>query len=168
MLASSPLTRAFQTLQVTSKACRLVGPLHHRDGDAIEQQSGDTDTIIYCHPGSQESTAWPQDFPALVDQNGVVSYINMKGGQSNDSVEILGEKTVSLAKMVWAEGAENKWVALQDRLDAVVEPPDLGAIKEAARQARLWLRGHAERIFVFFCVVLWLGVLFFLVCLLGG
>lgn len=49
MLASSPLTRAFQTLQTTQKALDLVGPLHYSPpGPGGRPRCGPS---IYLHPG---------------------------------------------------------------------------------------------------------------------
>ncbi|KAK0612429.1 hypothetical protein B0T17DRAFT_543654 [Bombardia bombarda] len=163
MLVSSPLTRALQTLMLSSKAFNLVGPFHHPVGDSNGSLNGggsangheeDDDkakeATIRCHPGLQEATPWPQDFPALVrtdvDGRKTAPYIKLSGGKGSGCGAVMGEEEVDVTGILWAGGSLNKWKTLGDRMEAVMRTPDLMEIEDAVREARVWLRECALKV----------------------
>lgn len=140
MLVSSPLTRCFQTLQANRPAFQLVGPFNGSDGG---------NGAVFCHPGLQEATPWPQDFPAAVKKvNGqkTISYVNVVGGNSPGCGRVLGETEVDVTQMIWADNVPNKWETLEARFKAATELPSLSDIEEAVQEGRVWLRDMAKKV----------------------
>lgn len=148
MLASSPLTRAFQTLQITQKALDLVGPLHYSSTGPGSPQSG---PHIYLHPGLQEATCWPQDFPPAIKTVGSrkkASYIQLTGTKNTfrEALEVNGQQEVDFSTAVWPKHVPGDMETIEGRLAAVLAPLDIAAVEKACHGARVWLRESAKKV----------------------
>ncbi|KAK4198943.1 hypothetical protein QBC40DRAFT_282784 [Triangularia verruculosa] len=155
LLASSPLTRAIETLQGVCSTYELVGPFHTPQGgpeiDLVRRRRG-VESNIYLHPGLMEVTKSPADIPGTHTvreddlEREYVVFLRLKGGPAGDALTVLNEQEVDVSRVVWPEGVENVWESNDDRNKAVTEVPDLAAIEDAAREARIWLRDWAARV----------------------
>ena len=132
MVGASPLTRACQTIMGILPAFDLVGPMRSTGQNARSR--------IYCHPGGEEATPWPQDFPSKRDDKGIASYLKVKGGKEADCGKILGEEKVDLSGTTWPPSEENKYLTDNDLMTALSVVPTAQQIEEATKRCRLWLR----------------------------
>lgn len=148
MLASSPLNRAVQGLQITANGLNLTGQLHQaRHASSRDDKS----PAIYVHPGLAEATCWPQDLPPLtqeVELEDIASYIKIVGGKgSHDAFNIVGEEHINFSSVIWpSEDACNGNNGLEQRMSALFTPANLEVIEERCRSTRIWLRDCAKAV----------------------
>ncbi|KAM7212783.1 hypothetical protein V8F06_011818 [Rhypophila decipiens] len=148
LLASSPLTRAFQTIEGNAPAFNLVGPFN-TDSDSHPPK-------IYLHPGLQEATTWPQDFPALVNASTkTISYLNLHGGSTAGKKGLLTQETIlPTSNLIWPDSGSSSapgpaFSICQDpdsRLAAALSTPVLPEIESQVREARVWLREKCREV----------------------
>ncbi|KAM7182794.1 hypothetical protein V8F33_014012 [Rhypophila sp. PSN 637] len=170
MLVSSPLTRAFQTIEGNAPAFNLVGPFN-TDSDSHPPK-------IYLHPGLQEATTWPQDFPALVNPSTkTISYLNLHGGSTAGKKGLLTQETIlPTSNLIWPDSGSSSapgpaFSTFQDpdsRLAASLSTPALPEIESQVREARLWLREKCREVALLHRASGRSGTPKIVVCLHGG
>ncbi|KAK0669276.1 hypothetical protein QBC41DRAFT_346519 [Cercophora samala] len=153
LLASSPLTRAVETMQAISPSFQLVGPFHAPQGEPpLDPRMPELEKTIYVHPGLMEASTRPSDIPGTptIRENAPsrqsVTFLRLKGGIEEDALTILDEEEVDITRVVWPEDVENRWQMDTDRTNAVTDIPDLASIEQSVREARIWLREWAAKV----------------------
>lgn len=185
MLVSSPLTRAFQTIQGNAPAFNLVGPLHTASPATLDPDfpfPQNTPSIskmkIYVHAGLQEATTWPQDFPPLINTStNTVSYLNTHGGSVTGKKGLLTtETTLPVNHLIWPDRnssscpglPQSTWQSPTERMARVLSTPSLPEIEEQVRQSRVWLREAATKVALLHRASGRRGTPRMVVCLHGG
>ncbi len=147
MLASSPLTRAYQTIVRIQKAFGFSGRPDFTEPSELDHPT------IHVHSGIKESSLFPQDLPPMFKGNEggegdrIASYVVLAGGR-NDPGRVLGEQEVDFTRAKWEDGpaALERWNTPQARLDTLRAPPSLQQVEEGVKNFRLFLRESAATI----------------------
>ncbi|KAK4177303.1 hypothetical protein QBC36DRAFT_327329 [Triangularia setosa] len=154
LLASSPLTRAIESIQGLGPSFQLVGPYHSPRGgpELNSRRPRALETSIYVHPGLMEPLNSPAHIPGTATfrdddpSRRYVTFLRAKGGKEEDGLVILNEQEVDITRMVWPDDVDHMWQSDKDRIRVVTDIPNLASIETSAREARIWLRDWAAKV----------------------